>query len=176
MTGSPPARHFGVVVQGQMGDDPRHHIADVGHAFLQIFVVDLSRRQRVFIEQLVQGGAGIDLAMEDGGLDLADECRIAQQQAMSTEDGGLVLAELLVTRAMMASSSCAAAWQALSKRVISSETSGGVQILRLAPRQHRIDAIRASHGDARRNGDAFEHACNLPGHAASGNIAEWFCR
>ena len=44
---------------------------------------------------LVQGGAGVDVAVEDGGLDLADEGRVAQQQAVGAEDGRLFLADFL---------------------------------------------------------------------------------
>jgi hypothetical protein len=73
------------------GDD----VADVGHAFLEVLVVDLGEQAGVLVEGLVQGGAGIDVAGEDGVLDLADQGGVAQQGPVGAEDGGLILSQLL---------------------------------------------------------------------------------
>ena len=49
----------------------------------------------VLVEESSQGGGGVDLVVQDVRLDLGDQRRIAQEQAMGAEDGGLVLADLL---------------------------------------------------------------------------------
>ena len=83
------------VLQGQLGQDAADHVAQVGHAFLQIGIGDLLEELAVFFEDGLQGGGGVDLVGQDGGLDLADQRRIAQELAMGAENGRLVLADLV---------------------------------------------------------------------------------
>ena len=95
MTGSSVGTTALAALQGQLGHDAADHVAHVGHALAQVLVLDLREQLGVLVERLVQGGGGIDVAIEDGRLDLADEGGVAEQQAMGAEDGGLVLADLL---------------------------------------------------------------------------------
>ena len=79
----------------QLRENAADHVAEVGHALLQIRVGDLAEQLVIFVENLAQGGRGVDVAFENGGSDARAERRIAQQQAMGAKDGGLILANLL---------------------------------------------------------------------------------
>ncbi len=66
-----------ILLQSQLGDDAADDITDVGHAFLEVLVLDLAEEGGVLVEHVVQGGAGIDVLGEDGILDACGEYGVA---------------------------------------------------------------------------------------------------
>ncbi len=145
----------------EVAEDAADHVAQVGHAFLQVRIGDLGEQLVVFVEDLAQGGGGVDLAFLDGGLDLGAEGRVAQQQAMGAKDGGLVLTDLL------ADALDAGVQLAGDGRAGAVETTdfagqgGGVEVEGFLLEQNMVHAEGAGHGHSRRYGQASFHGRSL---------------
>ena len=96
MTGSCGLICGQMVLAGQLGEDAADHVAQVGHALLQIRVGDLAEQlDRIRRGSRAGRSAASMLRSRMAVLTLRAERRIAQEQAMGAEDGGLVLADLL---------------------------------------------------------------------------------
>ena len=165
------------VVQGELGHDAADDVADVGHALLEVLVLDLGEEGGVFVEHLVQGGAGVDVALQDARLDLADQGGVAEEQAVAAEDGRLVLADCA---ADALDDGVELLRRRLTGRVEAGDLGGQprcVEILRLPPGEHGVHAVGASDGDPRGDGDSFEHALTLAviGNRSKGKVAPGAC-
>ena len=85
----------GVLVQCQLRHDALGDVADVGHALLQIFILNFLEKLGIIVEHLLQGGTRIHLFGKDDRFYLGDKGRVAQEQTMPAENGGFILAHLL---------------------------------------------------------------------------------
>ena len=161
MTGSFTSSSGPVLLAGQLGEDAADHVAQVGHAFLNIRIGNLAEEGLVFVEGLLEGGGGVDALVGDGGADLADEGGVAEEQLVGAEDGGLFLADLLGDAA---DDAVEFAGGGGAGGVEARDLGGqgvGVEVDRLAAGQDLVDAIGPGHGHARRNGYAFHHDASV---------------
>ena len=137
------------VAQGELGQEAADHIADVSHPLLEILVGDAGEQLGVLFQGVVQGGAGVDLTIANDGLDLANQGRVAQQQAVGAKDGRLFLAELagdaLDDRVQLAGGGVDGVLEALNF----GRDGGDLEVGRLPASEHLVDAKGAGDGNAR---------------------------
>jgi hypothetical protein len=148
-------------LQGELRLDAADDVAQVGHAFLEVLVLDLSEEGGVLFERLVQGAVRVEMAVEDGGLDLAEQRRIAQQQTMRLKDGCFLVADLLVDAGNDRVQLEGGGGAGVVETTDLPRQGRRVEFARRALGQHLIDAVGPCDGDSRRDRHASLHGNSL---------------
>ena len=97
----------------------------------------------------MQGGAGVDLTIANDGLDLANQGRVAQQQAVGAKDGRLFLAELTGDALDDGVQLVGGGGDGFLEALDFAGDGGDVKLRYLAARKDLVDAKSAGDGNAR---------------------------